>query len=676
MNHDDFDRDPVTDDEFFGELADTIELVDRMTRERLSHGELDRRRKNIMDQVRGRAAGEPAGDPAPAPTPRLAVDAADLGRCMLEDDNRITVRLTDWRVRYPNRQTLREAGTQSPWRSPSHGHQLDDLHSVSLVDGGVVSHLGPAVAAAMADAERYRDGALRRAADIVSKAQREADELLAEARRTLDEARRTAAGSATTGEPSAHRVEIPRERHSLIPMPVPPSTSWNVCKVTKPVIPAGSGWLQPKVLVVDVGGGTADVLPCLAEEVMPLLAEPVAMRPAPYLMTLLSSVRDGPGRGTWQTVLRDQSVSPAWTTSWLTPHEVADAGVDLVGLGALPGALLFAQCKSRSRPSTLWGKFGRPRPVRHPLEQFLRATDHHMLAAALPETCRDTVAAAVLAGLISAWERGSRLADPHPGTRRSGFWPAWIAAGTDNMLGGFMPELLHLEGATARADGWLPILSPAQRLLLACDVEGFGRADASLQSRWQHAVRQILGEAASQVGLDSHCWQRQRAGDGELAILPPGTSWQGMFEQLMGAVDQHLHEYNRYATDDARLRLRVAVHEGTVAGTSSGFAGQAASTVTRLVDASPLKQALDEHPKASMAVAVSDPVFHKVTHGWAPERNPYVRISIPQSKGSPEDAWVFVPDGATRYPDWTAPGGRRPSPRQRPQGEPRQTAPA
>lgn len=64
MSHDDFDRDQVTDDEFFDELADTIELIDKMTRDRLTGGELERRRKKIMEQVRHDAAN----GKIPAPT--------------------------------------------------------------------------------------------------------------------------------------------------------------------------------------------------------------------------------------------------------------------------------------------------------------------------------------------------------------------------------------------------------------------------------------------------------------------------------------------------------------------------------------------------------------------------------------------------------------------------------
>jgi hypothetical protein len=47
----DFGRDPAPEDEFFGELADTIDLVDTMTMDRISDQELDRRREEIMGRI-------------------------------------------------------------------------------------------------------------------------------------------------------------------------------------------------------------------------------------------------------------------------------------------------------------------------------------------------------------------------------------------------------------------------------------------------------------------------------------------------------------------------------------------------------------------------------------------------------------------------------------------------
>ncbi|GHJ54416.1 hypothetical protein Nm8I071_37230 [Nonomuraea sp. TT08I-71] len=648
MNHDDFDRDPVTDDEFFGELADTIELVDKLTRDRLAGGELERRRKAIMDQVRGRATAEPAADSAPAPTPRPAIDPTDL--CARDGHSRINARLTDW-------------------RSPTRDRQHHQGNRVNLADGAFTHHLGPAAAAAMADAERYRDGALRRAAEIVKQAQRDADELLAQAQQTLDEARRTAAAAAC--EAGVARREATVEPNPLIALSTRPWTSWRPQRVAGPAAPTGSLWRLPKLLHVgEVGAETTDPLSCLADDAL-LAAGTASMSRASYL-TVLSTLRGEPRWAARAAASHDRPDWPSWGSSWLTSLG-PDAGVDIVGLGATSRAVLY-QCKStarlgdaaRQQPERGW-------PARCEVEVVLLLASAQALANAVP----GAVAALSTAVLRRAWQLRNDPIDAQSDPRWRGLMSAVLAAGTSLAVDSVTPERLRLAAAPSHVGGWLPILSPAQRLLLACDVEGFGQADAGLQSRWQHAVRQILGDAASQVGLDSQRWQRQCAGDGELAILPHGTSWRTVFEQLIGAVDRQLHEYNRYATDDARLRLRIAVHEGTVAGTSDGFAGQAAATVTRLVDAPPLQRALEEHPKASMAVAVSDPVFHEVTAGRSTEPDRYMRITVPQSKEATEDAWMFVPDGTTRFPSYMPfPDDRGLTPRHRPQTGPRQVTPA
>ncbi|RAO00798.1 hypothetical protein [Micromonospora noduli] len=632
MNHDDFDRDPVTDDEFFGELADTIELVDKLTRDRLADGEFERRRKAIMDQVRGRITAEPAAHSAPAPTPRPAIDPADL--CARDGNSRIIVRLTDWR---------------SPTRD-RHSHHQGDVHRVNMADGAFTHHFGPAMAGAVADAERYRDGALRRAAEIVKQAQRDADELLAQAQQTLDEARRTAVAAAR--ETGVARRDATVEPNPMIALPPRSWTSWRPHRMAGPAAPTGAERRLPKLLLrVDEGcADTTETMSRLADDVL-LAAGTDAMSRASYL-TAMSTLRDERRWATWASASHDRTDWLSWRSSRLTSLS-PDAGMEIAGLEAISNAVLY-QCKStarlgdaaRQQPEQGW-------PTRREAEIVMFLVNAQALSHAVPEACHAAFSTAVLR---RAWYLKNEPVDVQPDPRWRRLLSAVLAAGDGLALDSVASERLRLPAASSHVGGWLPILSPAQRLLFACDVEGFGQADAGLQSRWRHAVHQILGEAASQVGLDSQRWQRQCAGDGELAVLPHGTSWRTVFEHLMDAVDRQLHEYNRYATDNARLRLRVAVHEGTVADTSDGFAGQAAATVTRLVDALPLQQALAEHPKASMAVAVSDPVFHEMTAGRSTEPDRYMRITVPQSMESTENAWMFVPDGTTRFPNYTAPG--------------------
>jgi hypothetical protein len=67
MNPDDLRRYPVGHDEFFGELADTLDLVEAMTRDRLGGGELDRRREVIMGRFPGPPGTLAAFDPGARP---------------------------------------------------------------------------------------------------------------------------------------------------------------------------------------------------------------------------------------------------------------------------------------------------------------------------------------------------------------------------------------------------------------------------------------------------------------------------------------------------------------------------------------------------------------------------------------------------------------------------------
>ncbi|MFG2045683.1 hypothetical protein [Dactylosporangium sp. NPDC048998] len=536
-----------------------------------------------------------------------------------------------------------------------------------MLEASVLRYLRPAVAAAaLADADRYRDSALGKAADIVKQAQQEADELRAEAQQILDEARRMAAamtaGRPDTGGPTTD--EHPPSRTAGFP-----ASSGSAMRAVVPTRAAGSWTL--KTLLYDVGGLGSD--PSLVT-----VAGTGRLHSDLQLLTLLASGWSEPLSGHRPIRLQVPFTYQLPVPLWLTCHgDIGEAGADLLSTEDHPAAaVVLWQCKSAALPDVL-------RDQCHPL---LRTSDRLWAERLLPDG-REVLAAALLGECHGAefervahlvWMRcGDRPDRRQPG-RSGGSWSAWwstlMTTRADHGWVRRAPELFESAATSPRVGGPLPILSPVRRLLLACDVEGFGRADAGLRSRWQHAVRQVLGDAASQVGLDSSRWQRHAAGDGELAILPVGTSWRVVFDQLLGAVDRQLHEYNRYATDAARLRLRVAVHEGVAAYTADGVAGQAATAVTRMVDAPPLKQALNAHPKASMAVAVSDPVYQDVKHG----RDRYMRITIPQAtKGSPEAAaWVFVPDGNMRFPDWTAPASETANdrwpgqtPRQRPQDE-------
>ncbi|NMO51443.1 ATP synthase F0 subunit B [Actinoplanes sp. TBRC 11911] len=598
MNRDDFNRDPVDNDEFFGELADMIELADSMTQERLSGGELDRRREEIMSRVRRNAGAKPADDipPVSAARPTATADA----RRLLDGDNRLTVRIT--------------GASSRPHARPG-----------PALDAAMLGRLSPVMAAALADAERYRDSALRKAADIVKQAQLEADGLRAEAQRILDDAHRSAAAVAV--------VDLP----GLGASPdAAPAATWSTGSVSRGTVVDQSHDMEHGISLVGLGsvGRAHAALGLLA----PLDSGCDERWPA------------DPSVPMWGSLLRHTPLASgpgdvAADFLAAADHLTADGSVWQVKYAARPDDLRDQWRQVLRATDRLWWLW-RPQERPEAIQRVLVCCER------LPAKRREE-----LGRLLVESSCGGAGRDGQERNQLAGLVSSWSALRSTLMISRMryvLPE--SYRSATAFPRGaTLPILSPVRRVLLACDVAGFGQADAGLRSRWQRAVQQVLDDAARQVGLDSGRWQRHAADGGELAVLPIGTPWRTVFDQLLGAVDRELREYNLYATDEARLRLRVAVHEGVVT-TAAGVAGQAATTVTRLVDAAPLKQALDAHPTASMAVAVSDLVYQDVTHGRLYDGDRYLRVTVPQAMTAPgEAAWVFVPDENMRFPDWTAP---------------------
>lgn len=203
---------------------------------------------------------------------------------------------------------------------------------------------------------------------------------------------------------------------------------------------------------------------------------------------------------------------------------------------------------------------------------------------------------------------------------------------------------------------------PDRRLLVAVDMERYSRQDNHAQYRSQQAFQQSMREAADELDLDRASWMTQQGGDGELAILPPGASEITVVAALAPTLDRILRAHNRSLVREARVRLRVAVHEGLVhLDGANGYPGEAIVTTCRLVDAPPLKQALRSFPHANVALIVSERVYHDIVLHYPdlrPERFQQVSVRLPD-KGFEAEAWIFVPDedltAATRSSSTVAP---------------------
>ncbi|MCP2339481.1 hypothetical protein [Actinomadura rupiterrae] len=158
------------------------------------------------------------------------------------------------------------------------------------------------------------------------------------------------------------------------------------------------------------------------------------------------------------------------------------------------------------------------------------------------------------------------------------------------------------------------------RLLLAVDIQGYSRLTARQQLAAQHDLAAVLDRAAAAAGLRRADWIEQVGGDGELAMLPAGTAPAVVAGDFVLGFDAALREVNAArdttgrpgpARGGWRLRVRLALHHGTLTPGPFGPAGDAPVVVQRLLDSTPLRRLLDD-PRRDLAVVVSDAMFADV----------------------------------------------------------------
>ncbi|MBC6461713.1 hypothetical protein [Actinomadura sp. HBU206391] len=153
------------------------------------------------------------------------------------------------------------------------------------------------------------------------------------------------------------------------------------------------------------------------------------------------------------------------------------------------------------------------------------------------------------------------------------------------------------------------------RLLWAVDVEKYSRRDARAQLLAQTELNGVLTDAAAAAGLDRGDWKTESRGDGELAVLPPHVDVAHAVGAFTRQMEVALADLNDGRPVLERLRLRLAMHYGTLTPGPFGYAGQAPIVTSRLLDGRPLRQRLAQDPDQDLALAVSASLYNDVIMG-------------------------------------------------------------
>jgi hypothetical protein len=110
--------------------------------------------------------------------------------------------------------------------------------------------------------------------------------------------------------------------------------------------------------------------------------------------------------------------------------------------------------------------------------------------------------------------------------------------------------------------------------------------------------------------------------------------------------DTLLTDHNEDCGADMRIRLRLAMHIGTVTSGSMGAGGEGLITVSRLLDSAPVREALVRVRDANLALILSESVFRKAVTaelgGLRPRNFQRVEVKIPAKKFE-ETAYLYLP---------------------------------
>jgi hypothetical protein len=161
---------------------------------------------------------------------------------------------------------------------------------------------------------------------------------------------------------------------------------------------------------------------------------------------------------------------------------------------------------------------------------------------------------------------------------------------------------------------WLGVRRNASRrfLCLSVDVKGYGANNDLRQKEIQRDLLDLLDRAARLAGLHRRRWNRQPQGDAELALIPAGEPLDRVVGEFCLELRALLSRYNADREAAARLCLRLALDEGVVDLSANGFVGRAVVGVSRLVNAKPLRDALDDGD--DLAVILSGGVYRDWVH--------------------------------------------------------------
>lgn len=202
----------------------------------------------------------------------------------------------------------------------------------------------------------------------------------------------------------------------------------------------------------------------------------------------------------------------------------------------------------------------------------------------------------------------------------------------------------HEEPATATSG--TNMHAGIRKLCVAYDVEGYSGRGTRREYATQHRLSDTLRFAFEAAGALPGSPEVQEQGDGGIAFLPTGgiVDEPRLIVGLLNALHTRLAELNEDLVKEARVRLRIALHEGVVHRAAHGYVGPAVVEVCRLRDADAVRSALAGNDDVPMVVAVADGLYRDVlAHGYhGLPRTAFTPVDV-RVKSYTGRAWIYLP---------------------------------
>jgi len=187
----------------------------------------------------------------------------------------------------------------------------------------------------------------------------------------------------------------------------------------------------------------------------------------------------------------------------------------------------------------------------------------------------------------------------------------------------YQPHRLSSTRASRAVTGTPPAPEPAPAhhghdhavhcTLFAVDIVSFTdrRRDDEVQRYVRQAMYRTIRHSFDRAGVGWQEWFRQDRGDGVLVVVPSTVPAMLFLDPLIDLMRAELRFHNKMSSEPAQIRLRVALHAGSVLFDGHGVLGHSLTRLFTLLDAPAFKAEFSE-TAAEIGLVTSEHLYDDV----------------------------------------------------------------